>query len=95
MHWAVRVIPVRKDNDGNNVELAPILEGFENGPFRNLHEAIAAKDKQAFEHQYRTSLETCYGCHKAADKPYLRPQIPVRPESPLMNFDPMATWPQG
>jgi hypothetical protein len=95
MHWAVRIIPVRKDNKGNNVELAPILEGFENGPFRHLHDAIAAKDKTAFEEQYRTSLETCYGCHKAADKPYLRLQIPQRAESPLMNFDPNATWPEG
>ncbi|MGE3243677.1 MAG: hypothetical protein AB7G28_20025 [Pirellulales bacterium] len=95
MHWAVRVIPVRKDTKGHDVELAPILEGFENGPFRHLHVAIAAKDKAEFEHQYRTSLEICYGCHKAADKPYLRPQIPERPESPIINFDPNATWPSG
>ena len=95
MHWAVRVIPVRKDTKGNDVDLAPILEGFENGPFKHLHDAIAAKDKQAFEEHYRTSLATCYGCHKTADKPYLRPQIPERPESPLMNFDPHATWPEG
>lgn len=95
MHWAVRIIPVRKDTKGNDVELAPILEGFENGPFRHLHDAIVAKDRTAFEKQYRTSLETCFDCHKAADKPYLRPQIPERPESPLMNFDPHATWPRG
>ena len=95
LHWAVRVIPVRKDLKGNDVDLRPILEGFENGPLHLLHDAIAAKDKAAFEHQYRTSMETCYGCHKAADKPYLRPQIPQQPESPIINFDPDATWPQG
>jgi hypothetical protein len=95
MHWAVRVIPVRKDSEGKDVDLRPILEGFENGPLQLLRDAIVAKDKTAFEKQYRTSLETCYGCHKAADKPFLRPQIPDRPESPLMNFDPDATWPQG
>lgn len=95
LHWAVRVIPVRKDNAGKDVDLRPILEGFENGPLKLLHDTIAAKDKTAFEKQYRASLETCYGCHKAADKPFLRPQIPDRPESPLMNFDPNATWPQG
>lgn len=94
LHWAVRVIPVRKDNAGNDVKLAEILEGFENGPFRHLHEAIAAKDGPAFEKQYRTSMETCYGCHKAADKPYLRPQIPDHPESPIVNFDPAADWPR-
>jgi hypothetical protein len=95
LRWAVRVIPVRKDTKGNDVDLRPILEGFENGPLHLLHDAIAAKDKTAFEHQYRTSMETCYGCHKAADKPFLRPQIPDHPESPIMNFDPRATWPQG
>jgi hypothetical protein len=95
MHWAVRVIPVRKDDEGKDVDLRPILEGFENGPLKSLRDAIVAKDQPAFEKQYRVSLETCYGCHKAADKPFLRPQIPDRPESPLMNFDPNATWPQG
>jgi len=95
LHWAVRVIPVRKDTKGNDVDLRPILDGFENGPLHQLHDAIAAKDKTAFEQRYRTSLEACYGCHKAADKPYLRPQIPNQPESPIINFDPQATWPQG
>jgi hypothetical protein len=95
LHWAVRVIPVRKDLKGNDVDLRPILAGFENGPLHQLHDTIVAKDKAAFEHEYRTSLETCYGCHKAADKPYLRPQIPERPESPIINFDPHATWPRG
>jgi hypothetical protein len=95
LNWAIRVIPVRKDLKGQDVDLRPILEGFANGPLHHLHEAIAAKDKAAFEHQYRTSLETCYGCHKAADKPYLRPQVPAQPESPIINFDPNATWPQG
>jgi hypothetical protein len=95
MHWAVRIVPVRKDTKGKDVDLAPILEGFENGPFRDLHTAIAAKDKAAFEKQYRTSLETCYGCHKSSDKPYLRPQIPEHPEVQIINFDPQATWPQG
>ena len=95
LHWAVRVIPVRKDNKGNPVDLRPILEGFENGSLHQLHDAIVAKNKATFEKQYRTSLETCYGCHKASDKPYLRPQIPERPETPIINFDPQATWPQG
>jgi hypothetical protein len=95
LHWAVRVIPVRKDLKGKDVDLRPILEGFENGPLHQLHDAIAAKDKSAFERQYRTAMETCYSCHKAADKPYLRPQIPEHPESPIINFDPKATWPRG
>jgi hypothetical protein len=94
LHWAVRVIPKRKDNAGKEVDLAPILEAFENGPLRQLEAAIAAKDKEGFEHHYRTSMETCYACHKAADKPFLRPQIPTQPETPIVNFDPRATWPR-
>jgi len=94
LRWAVRVIPKRKDNAGREVDLIPILEGFENGPLKQLQAAIAAHDKAAFETTYRTSMETCYGCHKAADKPFLRPQIPARPETPLMNFDPRADWPR-
>ncbi len=94
LRWAVRVIPKRKDNAGQEVDLVPILEGFENGPLKQLQAAIAAHDKAAFEKTYRTSMESCYGCHKSADKPFLRPQIPARPETPLMNFDPRADWPR-
>jgi hypothetical protein len=94
LRWAVRVIPHRKDNAGQDVDLGSILQGFENGPLKQLGDAITARDKSAFEASYRTSLETCYGCHKAADKPFLRPQIPERPESPLINFDPRAAWPR-
>jgi hypothetical protein len=94
LHWAVRVIPKRKDNAGKEVDLVPILEAFENGPLKQLQAAIASKDKQAFENHYRTSMETCYSCHKAADKPFLRLRIPAQPETQIMNFDPLATWPR-
>ncbi len=94
LRWAVRVIPKRKDNAGQDVDLVAILQGFENGPLKQLQAAIAAKDKAAFETNYRASMETCYGCHKAADKPFLKLQIPARPETPIVNFDPHATWPR-
>jgi hypothetical protein len=94
LNWAVRIIPVRKDNAGNEIKLGEILQGFENGPLKQLHEAIAAHDKAAFDQNYRTCVETCYGCHKASDKPFIRPQMPTQPESPMINFDPHAEWPQ-
>jgi hypothetical protein len=94
LHWAVRIIPVRKDNAGHEVVLGDILEAFENGPLKKLGETIATHDKSAFVKEYRDSLATCYDCHKAADKPYLRPQIPTQPESPIVNFDPAADWPK-
>lgn len=94
LRWAVRIIPKRKDNVGQDVDLVAILQAFENGPLQKLQAAITAKDKAAFEKNYRTSMETCYGCHKAADKPFLRLQIPERPETPIVNFDAHATWPR-
>jgi hypothetical protein len=94
LRWAVRVIPKRKDNAGREVDLGVILQAIENGPLKDLQGAIAARDRSAFEKHYRTSMESCYSCHKSSDKPFLRPQIPERPESPIVNFDPKAKWPQ-
>ena len=93
LHWAVRRIPIRKDNQGNEVNLVNILEAFENSQLTELKQAIDGKDRAAFERVYRTSLEMCYSCHKASDKPYLRPRIPDEPETRIINFDPEADWP--
>ena len=93
LRWAVRRIPIRKDNHGRDINLANILEAFENSQLTQLKSAIAGKDKAVFEKIYKESLTVCYSCHKAADKPYLRPQIPSEPASPIMNFDPRADWP--
>jgi hypothetical protein len=94
LHWAMRIIPKRKDKAGHEIDLAPILEALENGPLKQLQDAIAAKDKDAFEKTYRFTLEGCYACHKTVEKPFLRPQIPSRPETPIINFDPNADWPK-
>jgi hypothetical protein len=94
LEWAVRVIPKRKDSAGREVDLVAILEAFKNGPLKELHAAVSGHDVSAFEKSYRASLENCYTCHKAADKPFLRLQIPERAETPIMNFDPHATWPK-
>ena len=93
LRWAVRRIPVRKDNQGREVKLGPILEAFENSQLTDLKKAIDGKDRAAFERVYRESLTVCYSCHKASDKPYMRPQIPTEPETRIINFDPKAEWP--
>lgn len=93
LRWAARIIPMRKDNAGKDVDMIDLLTGFENGPLKNLQDAIVAKDKSLFEKRYRSTVETCYSCHKTADKPFIRPQIPQRPETPIINFDPNAKWP--
>jgi hypothetical protein len=94
LRWAVRIIPIRKDNAGQEVNLPAILEAFENTPLKQLEEAIKAKDKSRFEKEYRFTTETCYACHKASDKPFIRLQIPTQPETPVINFDPKAEWPK-
>lgn len=94
LHWAVRIIPVRKDNAGLEIKLVDILEAMENGPLKQLGQAIDSKDPETFEKAYRFSVETCYACHKASDKPFIRVQIPTEPETSIINFDPEAIWPR-
>jgi hypothetical protein len=79
---------------GQDVKLGDILQAMENTPLAQLQAAIEAKDREQFVAAYTFSLETCYGCHKAADKPVLRPQIPTQPAEPTINFDPAADWPR-
>src|SRR4051812_5359006 len=93
LRWAVRIIPKRKDNAGQEIDLQSILQAFENSPWTQMHDAIAAKNKPEFEKKYKFPLESCYACHKAADKPFIHPQIPTRPETPIINFDAAAKWP--
>jgi len=93
LRWAVRIIPKRKDKAGREVDLAAILQAAENGPLNQLQTAIKSKDKDRFVAAYKFMLETCYACHKASDKPYLRPQIPTEPGTRIINFDPNAKWP--
>jgi cytochrome c553 len=93
LRWAVRRIPIRKDNQGRDINLGNILEAFENSQLTQLKGAIDGKAKAAFEKVYKESLTMCYSCHKAVNKPYLRPQIPTEPASRIINFDPKADWP--
>lgn len=94
LRWAVRIIPVRKDNAGQEIKLQDILQALENSPLKQLEESIKAKDREKFVAAYEFTLTSCYACHKASDKPYLRPRIPDHPSSAIMNFDPNATWPK-
>ncbi|MBV8266778.1 MAG: hypothetical protein JO252_10675 [Planctomycetaceae bacterium] len=93
LRWAVRRIPIRKDNQGREVNLINILDAFENSQLAQLKRAVDSKERAAFEAVYKESLTVCYSCHKAADKPYLRPRVPDEPASPILNFDPKADWP--
>jgi hypothetical protein len=93
LRWAVRAKPIRKDNQGRDINLGNILEAFENSQLTQLKQMIDGKNRGAFEQVYKDSLTICYSCHKASDKPYLRPQIPTEPETRIINFDPKSRWP--
>lgn len=93
LRWAIRRIPVRKDNQGRDINLTGILKAFESSQLTQLKQAVDQKDRVAFETVYKDSLTVCYSCHKAADKPYLRPQVPTESETHIINFNPKADWP--
>lgn len=88
LRWAVRVIPVRKDPQGNPVRLEEILGSIEKTTFEELHKTIQGKNLGGFSDGYRQMLESCTACHVAAGKPYLKLRVPDRPPEPLMQFEP-------
>jgi hypothetical protein len=88
----VRIIPVRRI-PGGEIDLRGLLEAVDRTVLAEVGKAIADKNSDGFTGAYRHALEGCYSCHRAADKPYLRPRIPEQPVSRIINFDPAATWP--
>jgi hypothetical protein len=87
LRWAVRIIPVRKVKAGD-LELKGILDAVDNTFLSAVQKAIEEQDLTKLTGAYGQALEGCYSCHKAAEKPYLRLQIPDRPEVPIINFEP-------
>ena len=93
LKWAVRIIPVRKTRAGE-VDLRSILEAVDNTLLSGIQNAIEQQDAKKFGDAYRQTIEGCYSCHKASEKPYLRLQIPEQAEARIINFDPEAKWPE-
>ncbi len=94
MKWAMRIIHVCKDSGGNEIKLEAILESILQSPWMQVGQTIEQKEVAEFEKAYKFTLGGCYNCHKAADKPFLRPQVPRRPASSIIIFDPAATRPK-
>jgi hypothetical protein len=88
LRWAVRIIPVRKDPQGNEIRLQEILDPIEKSSLEGIHGAISEKDTEKFSNAYRQMMESCYSCHLAAGKPFLKLHIPAEPEAPIINFEP-------
>jgi len=94
LNWAVRLHPVRTTKAGNDVDLKGILQAIDNSFLTEIDGAITNKDTTKFKTAYRQTLEGCYACHKACEKPFLRPQVPSAPGATILGFDPNATWPE-
>ena len=94
LHWAVRIIPESQGPGRQGDRLANHLAVVGGQPTQ----AGAGRDQRERQASLRASLSLharrLHACHKAADKPYIRPQIPTRPETPIVNFDPKADWPK-
>ena len=94
LRWAVRIHPVRKTKAGAEIGLKGILDAVDNSLFTEIGAAITNKDSAKFKIAYRQTIEGCYACHKACEKPFLRPQVPNAASVSILNFDPNATWPE-
>ena len=87
LRWAVRIIPVRKTPEGQELKLADILDPMDKPVLKELQATIAANDSEAFRAKYEQTLSSCYSCHVATGKPFLRLQIPRQPEAQIIRFE--------
>jgi hypothetical protein len=88
LRWAVRIIPVRKDPQGKDIRLADILDPIEKTTLEAVHTAIREQNSAQFPEAYSQMLASCYACHVAAGKPFLRLQLPQQPKVPIIRFEP-------
>ncbi|PYR68484.1 MAG: hypothetical protein DMF87_17565 [Acidobacteria bacterium] len=90
--WTVRINPNDKVN-GEIVDLKSIYDAIDTSSLTMVKDAIEKQNSTQFVAAYKTMLESCYSCHKAAGKPMIRPQIPTASILTIVNLDPNATWP--
>jgi len=90
LNWAVRIRPVRRLSSGGQLELRPMLQGVEGSGLASVKAALEKRDKNAFEQAYRQTMNECFACHQAAEKPYLKPHIPESASSRMIDFRPAA-----
>src|SRR5262245_20534369 len=88
LRWAVRIIPIRKDAQGNEIRLSEILDPIDKTSLQEVGDAIKAKDVTKFGIAYRQMLESCYACHLASGKAFLKVQLPREPEAQFIKFEP-------
>ena len=94
LKWAVRIHPVRKTSAGADINLNGILEAVDGGLLAEVGRAITNKDAVKFKVAYQQTLQGCYACHTACEKPFLRPQVPSAMGAQIISFDPNTASPE-
>jgi len=94
IQWLIRKSPTIRGQDGKDVDISGIFDGVDTSSLAAVKTAIEKQDSVQFAASYKTMLESCYACHKAVGRPYIRPMIPQTQVQSILNFDPAATWPQ-
>jgi trehalose/maltose hydrolase-like predicted phosphorylase len=92
--WLTRKSPTIRAQDGTDVDIKSIFDAVDTSTLADVKAAIEKKDGVRFVATYKTMIESCYSCHKAVGRPYLRPMIPTAPAQTVINLDPNATWPE-
>ena len=94
IQWLMRKSPIIRSQDGMDVDVKSIFDAIDTSSLADVKAAIEKKDSVRFAATYKTMIESCYSCHKAVGRPYLRPMIPTAQAMTVINLDPNATWPQ-
>ena len=92
--WLTRKAPIIRAQDGTDVDIKSIFDAVDTSSLADVKAAIEKKDGVRFVTTYKTMIESCYSCHKAVGRPYLKPMIPTAPAMTVINLDPNAAWPQ-
>ena len=92
--WLTRKSPTIRAQDGTDVDIKSIFDAIDTSSLADVKAAIEKKDGVRFTATYKKMIESCYSCHKAVGRPYLRPMVPTAPVQTVINLDPNATWPE-
>jgi hypothetical protein len=88
LELAVQAHPVRPISGGATVDLQAILDVVDKSSLAAVEKAITNKDAVKFKAAYELTQGSCYTCHAACEKPYLRLQIPTAPSASNIDFTP-------
>lgn len=88
LRWSVRVRPLRPLSTGGEFRVGDMLTAIEQSALKELTESVQGRDQARFVTAYKMQLASCYACHVAAEKPYLRLRIPERPAETMLESDP-------